>query len=116
MYLIVLVLNKVELLEKVLESLSRVGVPGATILDSTGMGRALSESVPESIFTGLRTIFQYSRPHNKTIISVIESRESKDKAIDAIKAVLGDMSRPGIGIMFTIPLLDVIGIYHGDNN
>jgi nitrogen regulatory protein PII len=116
MYLIVLVLNKVELLEKVLENLSRVGVPGATILDSTGMGRALSESVPESLLTGLQALFQHSRPHNKTIFSVIESKEKKDRALAAINEILGDMSRPGIGIMFTITLLDVIGLYQSEHN
>jgi len=44
MYLFVLVLNRVELLEEILERLLRAGIPGATIIDSTGMGRTLVQA------------------------------------------------------------------------
>ncbi len=110
MYLFILVLNKVELLEQVLENLMQAGITGATILDSTGMGRTLSESHDDSILAGIRTIFQHSRPHNKTIFAVVKSREESEKGASAVKEVLGDMSRPGVGIMFTLPVVDVNGI------
>lgn len=110
MFLLVLILNKTELLEQILQSLVQAGVPGATIFDSTGMGRALAQADRDSIFSGIRTIFEHTRPHNKTIISVLNSPEQKEQAVRAIKDVIGDMSRPGVGIMFTIPLADVIGL------
>ena len=49
MQALILVLNKVELLDDVLNSLSKCGVSGATILDSQGMGSAIlsnDENVP----------------------------------------------------------------------
>ncbi len=110
MYLIVLVLNKVELLEKVLEELVRAGVTGATVLDSTGMGRALAASNDDSILAGIRSIFQYSRPHNKTIFTIVHTREQSQKVSAVIKGLLGDMTKPGVGIFFTLPVMDVNGV------
>jgi nitrogen regulatory protein P-II 1 len=110
MFLLVLVLNKEELLEEVLENLVQAGVPGATILDSTGMGRTLAQADHDHVLAGLRTLFKHSRPHNKTIFSVIDSVEKKEKAINKIKETIGDFDKPGVGIMFTLPLVDVIGV------
>ena len=46
MKLLVFVLNKEELLEDVLTAYVEAGIPGATILDSEGMGRFLTYEVP----------------------------------------------------------------------
>lgn len=111
MYLFVLVLNRVELLEEILGRLVRAGIPGATILDSTGMGRTLVQADHDApILAGLRSIFQYSRPENKTIFSVVKTRDKLEKARATVEEVLGDMSRPGAGIIFTLQLLDVTGL------
>ncbi|MDY6826949.1 MAG: hypothetical protein SVV67_07210 [Bacillota bacterium] len=109
MYLFVLVLNKTELLEDILEKMVEVGITGATIIDSTGMGRALADIDNGTLLAGIRSIFKYSRPSNKTIFSVIDSLDKKERAALAIKEVIGDMSKPGVGIMFTLPLEGVIG-------
>ena len=65
MKLLVLILNKVEKLEEVLEGYLEVGISGSTIIDSVGMGHVLSEEVP--IFAGLRFMFAGAKPHNKII-------------------------------------------------
>ena len=77
MKLLILILNKVERLEEVLEAFLEAGVTGATIIDSIGMGHILSEEVP--IFAGLRFMFAGAKPHNKTIFSVI--REEKERLV-----------------------------------
>ncbi|MFY9542676.1 MAG: P-II family nitrogen regulator [Dethiobacteria bacterium] len=111
MYLIVLVLNRVELLEDVLESLVQAGIRGATIIDSTGMGRTLAQADHEvSVLAGLRSIFQYSRPQNKTVFSVVETKEELERATTAIKEKLGDMTRPGVGILFSLKLGEAFGL------
>jgi hypothetical protein len=46
MKLVVFILNREELLEQVLEAFVESGVPGATLLDSAGMGRMLTSEVP----------------------------------------------------------------------
>ena len=106
MYLLVLVLNKEELWKG-------SGEPGPgqhrerrswTLPDGTDTGAGRSRQV----LAGFR-IFKHSRPRNKTIISVIDSVE-KEKAIHKIKETIGDFDKPGVGIMFTLPLVDVIGV------
>ncbi len=107
MKLLILVLNKVEMLEEVLEGYLEVGISGATIIDSVGMGHILSEEVP--IFAGLRFMFAGAKPHNKTVISVIQD-EKEDEAIKILKNILGDLREPGVGIVFVLPVDRVEGI------
>lgn len=107
MKLLILVLNKVERLEEVLEGFLEVGISGATVLDSVGMGHIISEEVP--IFAGLRFMFAGAKPHNKTIISVIKD-EKEEAALEVLRRILGDLNQTGTGIVFTIPVDRVEGL------
>ncbi len=107
MKLLILILNKVEKLEEVLEGFLEVGVTGATLIDSVGMGHILSEEVP--IFAGLRFMFAGAKPQNKTIISVIKN-EKEEEILRLLKNILGDLYEPGTGIVFSIPLDRVEGL------
>ena len=107
MKLLILILNKVEKLEEVFEGFLEIGITGATVIDSVGMGHILSEEVP--IFAGLRFMFAGSKPHNKTIISVIKDEKEK-LAIDVLQKILGNLNEPGTGIVFTIPIDRVEGL------
>lgn len=107
-YLLVCVLNREEELEEVLLGFVEIGISGATVIDSVGMGRILSHEIP--LFAGLRSIIVGTRPSNKTIFSVIPGREKVDLAIDLITDICGDLSEAGSGIIFTVPLSDVKGI------
>lgn len=107
MKLLILILNKVEKLEEILEGFIEIGISGATIIDSIGMGHVLSEEVP--IFAGLRFMFAGARPHNKTIFSVIKE-EKEAEALALIKKIIGDLDQPGTGIVFTIKLDRVEGL------
>jgi nitrogen regulatory protein PII len=107
MKLFVLFLNKVEKLEEVLEGFLEVGVSGATVVDSVGMGHILSEEVP--IFAGLRFMFAGTKPHNKTIFSVMRD-DKEEQVIRILQKILGDLNQPGTGIAFTISLDRVEGL------
>jgi nitrogen regulatory protein P-II 1 len=107
MKLLILILNKVEKLEEVLEGFIEIGITGATVIDSVGMGHILSEEVP--IFLGLRFMFAGTKPHNKMVFSTIKD-EKEEPAIDLLKKILGDLNEPGTGIVFTIPLDRVEGL------
>jgi len=106
MELAILIINKEEFLETLLEGYVEIGISGATIIDSIGMGHILSSDVP--IFAGLRFMFSGSRPYNKTIISVI--KEDKIEPMKTIvEKILGPMSKNGNGILFFIPIREVVG-------
>ena len=107
MKLLILILNKVEKLEEVLEGFLEIGITGATVIDSVGMGHILSEEVP--IFAGLRFMFAGAKPHNKTIFSAIKNEKEKS-AVELLQKILGDLNQPGTGIVFTIPIERVEGL------
>lgn len=109
MNVLFIVLNEVEYLDQIMETFMEIGVKGATILDSQGMGRALSE-VSTPMFGALRHYFDNSRPYNKTIFTVIEDEELLNKAINSVKSILGDITKPGVGLLFTLPVANVYGL------
>lgn len=112
MHALVLVLNKTEYLEDILNNLMTIGVKGATILESQGMGSAImtGHHSGSSRFGALKTAFDRERPYNKTIFAIIEDEALLHKAMETIRDVAGDLSEPGEGLMFTIPVGHVLGM------
>ena len=102
MKLIVFVLNREELLEEILEAFVEAGIAGATILDSEGIGRFLTYEVP--LFADFREFMKGNKPYNKTIFSLIEKEDKIKKLEKLIEKICGDLSEPGTGILFTIPV------------
>jgi nitrogen regulatory protein P-II 1 len=106
MKLLFIVLNTPEKLEEVLEGLIEVGVTGATVVDSVGMGRII-EDVP--LFAGMRNLFRGARPRNNTIISVIRDDQSRE-TLKVLDTILECSREKGNGIAFVLPIDKVIGI------
>lgn len=113
MKLLVLILNKANLTEELLEAFADNGVRGATVIDSTGMARVIGD-YHDGLFLGsLRKFLDQEREHNKTIFTVIEDDQTQTvKKI--IEDVIGDLSKPDTGIVFTVPVDFVEGISHND--
>ncbi len=107
-----IVLNKPDCLEDLLDKFIEIGVKGATILDSQGMGFAVTHGGhgKEPFLGKIRSIIDNSRPYNKTVFTVIEDEETLQKAVSAAKEVFGDVYEPGIGMMFTMPVGNVYGM------
>jgi nitrogen regulatory protein PII len=110
MKLVVIVLNRIEHLEDLLTAFLEIGVSGATVVDSVGMGRILSHDVP--IFTGLRSAFPGTSPVNKTILVVTEDRLVAD-ILTATDDVCGSFDEPGTGLVFVLPIDTVHGLGRG---
>ncbi|HSH46146.1 MAG TPA: hypothetical protein VK966_09835 [Longimicrobiales bacterium] len=108
MQLLVAVINQEEKVDEVLTGFLDLGITGATVLNSEGMGRLLSHDVP--IFAGLQTLTSRERPQNQTIFSVIDTEEKAEGAIALLQEVCGDLSNPATGIAFTIPVNRVAGL------
>lgn len=107
-----LVLNKTEYLDDVLKTLLDCGVRGATILNSTGMGRMLADEVP--LFASLGLAFQEDRPYNYTIFAVM-NEEKVDQVIAAIEDCIGDLTEPGTGILMVLPVERIVGLAPKNN-
>lgn len=102
MKLLVFVLNKEELLEDVLAAYVEAGVPGATILDSEGMGRFLTYEVP--LFADFKDFMRGNKPYNKTIFSVLKDESVLPRLEKLLDRICGGLSSPGTGIFFTVPV------------
>lgn len=111
MELLVLVIERGDKLDSILSGFIDLGVTGATIIESQGMVRELTkESASTPVFAGLQDLIANSRPQSSTVFSVIETREKLDAAIQMIKDRCGDMTNPGTGILFTIPINRAVGL------
>ncbi len=107
MQLLVAIVNHEEHLDDVLAGFIELGITGATILESRGMGHLLSREVP--IFAGVRTLSAQSRPENRTLLCVVQD-EKAEAAIAMLQEVCGDLNAPGAGIAFTLPIARVVGL------
>lgn len=106
MDLLVIVLNKVELLNDLLSLMVEVGIIQSTILDSEGMGHHLAYEVP--IFAGLRRLMGEAKAHNKTILALIDDTKIIGELQKLLKETNIDFTHSGTGIMFTVPADNVI--------
>lgn len=109
MKLIVLILNKVDALEYLLEDLSAAGVRGATILQSQGMAMTLAQLGSSMISNSIRSLFSANDSENRTIIMV-----AKDEQVPVIRKIIyhsvGDLKEPNTGIFFTLPVDFIDGL------
>lgn len=108
MELLVCVVNQEEKLEDILSGFLELGITGATIINSAGMGRVLTQDVP--VFAGLQALVSRARPRNVTLFSVIDSTDKLEAAIKLVQDVCGDLETPATGILFTIPISRVMGL------
>jgi hypothetical protein len=106
--LLIAVINDVDLMDEVLAGFLEIGITGATVLDSEGMGRVLSHDIP--IFAGLQTLISRSRPQNQTVFSVIKEPAKVDQAIALLQDVCGRFEDPATGIAITLPVNRVVGL------
>lgn len=107
MHLLIAVVNDPEKVDEILSGYLELGITGATIINSEGMGRVLSHDIP--IFAGLQTLISRSRPQNRTIFSVVGD-DKVGPAVALLQEVCGDLSAPATGIAFTLPLDGVVGL------
>jgi nitrogen regulatory protein P-II 1 len=105
MKLLFIVLNSTDMLEEVLEGLLEVGVTGATVVDSVGMGHII-EDVP--LFAGMRSVFRSAKPHNKMIFSVIDDSQAAE-TMSVLDTILACSHERAKGIAFTMPIDSAIG-------
>lgn len=101
-----IILNDTDKLDDLLTALGDNGISGATVFDSTGMGHKLMNNTNYEYirFIGsLRSILNPEKQNNYTILAVM-TNEQVILARSAVNKVLGDLSKPDTGIMFTLPI------------
>jgi len=102
MQIFVCVLNETERLNDVISAFVEVGAPGATVIESQGMGRIGTSDIP--IFAGFRQLMAGARPFNYTIFSVIEKPEVVQELTRILRGLLEQDTEEARGIVFTLPV------------
>jgi len=111
MQLLVAVLNDPDRLDEILRGFYEIGIRGATVLHSEGMGRVLSHDIPS--FAGLQDLVANSRPQNRTLFSVIDDPALVEPALALLQEVCGRFTDPATGIAFVVPVTRFIGLAAG---
>jgi len=109
-HIILYVLNKVELLDELLDSWREAGLPGATILESMGVHtRRQRKHVPMRFpIEGLRS---WGGEHtNYTLFTVVPGEEWVARCVAATEKVVGSLDEDGAGILSAWPLDMVKGL------
>ena len=111
-YMVLLVVNDLDLCPTVLDAWDAAKVPGITIFESTGYGRLREASIRDDmpIMPSLSDVFRSRERRHRTIFSVIEGEEMVDRLIDVTQEVLGDLNNPDTGALFVLPISRAIGL------
>jgi nitrogen regulatory protein PII len=108
MKLFIYVLHKTELLDRLLKELHKNEIKGATIINSTGMGRKLFGTDDQAFIGSLRALFMDSRVESNMILIALPDHQV-DVVYKVIDEVVGDLSMPYSGIAFTVPIDQIKG-------
>ena len=93
-----------------LEAWARVGVTGATILESSGIGRQLAEHDDLPLIPSIRAVLRTQEHTHRTIFSVVPDTFSIADLIRATEAIIGPLADPHTGILVVLPVLEAYGL------
>jgi nitrogen regulatory protein P-II 1 len=116
-YLLVLVVDDLDDCPGVLDAWQSLGVTGATILESSGLGRlrkgGLLDDLP--LIPSLENFMDVREEPHRTIFSVVEDQATVDQMIAAAQDVIGNLDEPHTGFLFVVPVLKTIGLGRSKN-
>jgi len=108
MYFFVVTFNDDHKTTELITQYKENDIRGATIIDTMGSGRYVHMK-NQPIVAGIRRLLEHQLVHNRTLYMIIRTEETLKDAIRVTEEVLGDLSQPGKGIMFAVPVTYVKG-------
>jgi len=111
MFLIVLVVNDPYHCKDLLKSWKAAGVPGATIIESLGLQRALKGAIRDNLplMPTLEDIETSEESRNRTIFSVVRDQDTVNRVKAATETCLGQLNKENTGFMFVVPVSEIYG-------
>lgn len=111
--LLVCFIHKKYLLDEVLAKLIELDVGGATVLNSTGIGRSKAQDM--ILYEGFKDVMRGAEKDHYTVLCIIKKSKIK-KVAAALTELYGDFKEQGIGFFFTVPVDGIWGINLADGN
>ncbi|MDO5725837.1 MAG: P-II family nitrogen regulator [Tissierellia bacterium] len=107
-----IVINDAKKLTEVSKALREAGFTGGTVLHSEGLYNNY-ERFGEQPYSSHSLIYMLNqgKPLNKVVFLIMED-ERVEAAKTAVRSVIKDFNKDNVGIMFTMPILDVEGLTH----
>ena len=102
------IINDPDKLEDVLEILLACEIRGATIMETQGMAKVLSNRIP--IFLGLRGLIEDEHERNKTIFALSKHPDKINQAIERLSDMFHSFEEACTGMMFVVPVLKAVGL------
>lgn len=110
-YVLFIVIQEPYKVKAVLEILEKIGVSGATVMDTMGAAKLAIPTYNMYDLASPMADLALTANFNKTIFSVVRNEETVLIAMDAVEQILEiDGTKTGKGIMFTIPLVGQMGL------
>lgn len=112
MKLILFVLQDARKLLDLLTAWKEAGASGATVLFSTGMGRLhltapLLDDLP--LMPSISDFYVHDEEMSRTIFTIVRD-EMVEKIISVTEQIVGDLNKPGTGILVVLPADGVHGL------
>jgi hypothetical protein len=108
--LLVLVIDAEELTPDILTAWEQAGVPGITLVDSTGSRHQQDGTRDDLPFVvSLRAVLESGEKRTQTLFSVIDDEKVCARAVQAVLDVIPDFDKGHSGILFTMPISQVWG-------
>ncbi len=113
MSLVLFVLHDPEKIHEVLTAWEECGIPGATVLYNTGIGRLrqghiLRDDMP--LMPSLSDFFNTPEHHGRTLFTLIDDDSIIPALVAATERVVGDLSQPNNGILAVLPVSQIYGL------
>lgn len=112
--LIVLVVDDAAKVTEVLNAWVSVGVPGATMLDSAGLGHEFGKYGARSdlsFMPSLESLLRVREENSRILFTVVPDGFDVEALITATETITGLLDDPDTGILFTLPVTRARGLH-----
>lgn len=112
MYMVFIVLDDPDELNKVLEALEKSGVSGATIVESTGLHRHQKKHIAMPYLYSAPTLDEMD---NTTIFTIVPNKEAAEGCLSIVESIVGNLNNPDTGIFAAWELDMLKGLRPGED-
>ena len=112
-HLILLVLDKMEQSQTVLDAWVAAGASGVTILETTGLARERESAIRDDLplMPSIESLLTSREEHHRTFFTVVEDEALVGRIIEATQAVTGDLDEADSGVLFVLPVTRAVGLH-----
>ncbi len=108
-HLMIIILDDLTGLPDLIQAWRKIGVPGATILESAGAFR-VETWLSRVGLGGLDRLFESKEVRRRTLLVAIEDDELLARAVAEAERVMGGFDRPDSGLLLVLPVTQVKGL------